>query len=559
MNQLSTERSNCNCQNPQTHSIGALMKDPIYAAIANRLKTISETKALFYTDAGIKRKHFAASLPENIKNRYKCSKCSDFFRKYGSLAYIEDSGRLVSALWEINSEVHSQIPEVNDSLTSLAKQVSRSQITGTFSPVLGVVGGEIMLEGKHIGTKEDNFPHFHGKLDETYIRNHHLGNYDMIHGGAKWLANRIGLDNAQRHLKKLSVFADAERNISVEHKKRINCALKIVEELQGIGKPLHIALPILMNKCHNNPELQSTIHALPHLGGSFLGAAINALQNGQGVQKALADVVTRTAIDNYKARDISKVTSNQLTEGMKEFEKEELMGALDRKMATVDDIPFVWKKPMTATKDALNPFELAGAKVNGELDKPLVEKAIAVSVSKFLTKILPDAISCKVKFGHSEPLFRLNTPKTDCKGIFKWDLDEERRPYCTIVGSRDINVTKYGLHAGWNDVAQVSPTPWTDSTATKSSVSNLDPTMLFLVEGKYLGGSESNVSSYGTALKANVYKHRIAVDAALANTRIAPVTNPAIGLAMSVQMDKEVFVRIETAESIKTYKVVGIE
>lgn len=561
-NSISNNNSNCGCQH--SSSTETLIQDRIYDDIANRLQKISSTKPLFVTDAVIKRSTLTALLPEHLKQKYNCTKCADFFRKYGSLAYMDDSGRLVSALWLLDDSVQTNVHEMESPLKAFSKMVSTANIIDTFIPSRDTLTCWTELHGKTVGIQPDTFPHFYGKLSSSYTQRDYLRAYLKSFGGAEWLRNRYGFSNAHRYVKQLFIFADAEPRISLEHKRRIKNVMNALAFLKDVNRPLAQSVPILFNQCHDSKELQAAAVSLAHIGGSFLGAAIDALHNGRSVERALADVVTRTSIENYKSRDISNATHNQLEQAQKAFEKEGLMSALDRRMATPQDLPTVWSasKAESNGNQATNPFAIASSKLRGGQcteGKPVVEKAKSISVSKFLTDVLPNAFRCKVKLSHRDTLFRLNVPKGDSKPIFTWDNMDDRREYCTLVSNADLLVSKYGLSDGWNEVTQVTPTPWTDNSAETSKVSNLDPTMLFIMQGEYHGSSESNVNSYGTALKGSLYQHRLAIDAALLSTSIEAVTNPAIGIAFSLQMTKEIFVRVEDEDAIRTYKLVGFE
>lgn len=113
-----------------------------------------------------------------------------------------------------------------------------------------------------------------------------------------------------------------------------------------------------------------------------------------------------------------------------------------------------------------DPFEALKTDSN-ILTKFVVEKAKNITVKTFLTDVLPNAISLKVKLNTVDGIYRINVPIEESNTIFIWDRESERRDYCTLVTNNGSHVSNYGLNGGWNDVEQVTPTPWTISISAQ--------------------------------------------------------------------------------------------
>ncbi|MDK9790005.1 hypothetical protein [Vibrio sp. D431a] len=547
------------------HSSEDFLNDPIYGSIAHRLHLISEVRPLFVTNAVISRTELIELLPTELKQTYNCTKCANFFRKFGSLAYMDDNGDLISALWSLDESIPTTNPHLKVALGEFAHRVQKSKIIRAFSPSMLNANGSNLLEGNTAGYDDRKFKHFHGRISDDYRARTYLEEYNEVKESLLRLKKRYGLKRAYDYVNEISIFSEPHKGISKSHKSRIMALKNILSVVRDLSGRIEVIVPTLYNICHENETLRNALFSLHHLGGSFLGAAIDELDKGWSVEKALREIVSRTAVENYKSKDISNVSMSQLSVAMKEFEQEGLMSALVRRMARPDDLPTYWKKSValdTKEQKSQNPFEIAMKAVNGHKfgeQKPTVNTVKDMTVKTFLREVLPNALACQIKLGNYASLFRLNVPTTTSRPIFVWDNENERREYCTCVSNTDERVSKYGLNNSWNDVVKISPTPWTSEDCTHSNVSNLDPSMLFILQGEYNGGSEQNVSSYGTALKQSLFKHRAAIDSALANTRIEPVTDPAIGISFSLNTNKEILVRVEDKEAIRTYRLLGIE
>ena len=83
--------------------------------------------ALFTTDAGPLFQSYLDAIPAD-KQHYNCHACRHFIDRFGSLAVIDESGKMLPAMWRPDDAIGFCSPVV----LALHNKVARSNVTGVF-------------------------------------------------------------------------------------------------------------------------------------------------------------------------------------------------------------------------------------------------------------------------------------------------------------------------------------------------------------------------------------------------------------------------------------------
>ncbi|WP_210499627.1 hypothetical protein [Vibrio crassostreae] len=526
----------------EMHNIDAYaMHDVIYDQIATAVKKLSKTRLLFKTTAVIEKGEFEQNFPAEMKEVYKCNACGEFFGKFGGVVYLDEKGNPKSALF---GEAKSDNADIQRSLDELKAKVESAPIVDFLHQ------SELNVKktgGFRVGLKKaGGWPHFYMDISKKY--NCAYGDFALIVNGTITLLDKYKESDLAHYLSELKAHVCAHKDIPAPQKEKIGNVKDAIERILGIkcshGVSYKKAVMLALDDAFGNKEKMSVLTSLIRFNGSTLGGAIRSLDGGQSIESVMEGVVSRLDIDNFRVQDTENLSQEGLKQAEKKFQESAYMSSLDRRRAKVEDLEHAWVKPNVDESEddvEFNPF--SKVKTKGQVvHKPVkVTAPQRVTLQRFINEILPKADSVRMDHKASGVPWTFNVPKDVMSpSIFVWD-DNSGRAYCSSVPRFsvhwfEVNVPSKGETGDrYVDIEAVVPTPWTFGI-DDSRMQGADPTWVLVATAKNEPRKIDAVSSYGQALKGELYPYRRAVDAALKHAKVECDGTYAVGFAFGVGM-----------------------
>ncbi len=355
---------------------------------------------------------YLTSFPEGSNLLYKtrtehdCSCCRHFIKNIGGVVNIID-GKIVT-LWDF--KVDGPYQQVIDAMAAYVRLHAIENIYLHTERIVGNANSRQLLEDKSVKT----WDHFFVNLPKEVVtkkdmigitRGANTANHDVLKRSLEEI-NSEAVQTVLDLIAQNSLYRGEEHKFAVEEFRKLQtrCALHA-----------------------NNVDLfvwenQDTVHeSVARIRNTVIGTLLVDLSEGKDLEDAVKSYEQKVAPTNYK-RPTALVTKAMIAQAQKTVEELGLTTALERRYATIDDITvnnllFADR----ATKKAMNVFDEIGAGVTVDIKK--LGKIEEVSISDFLTKILPTAQSLEVMFEnrHAGNLVSLIAPvDLTARQLFKW-------------------------------------------------------------------------------------------------------------------------------------------
>lgn len=390
------------------------------AALAKHFKEMSGHR-LFMTDAdgAVLWDTYLNSFPEGsnpiykTRTEYDCSCCRHFIKSIGGVVNI--IGGKVVTLWDF--KVDGAYQQVADTMASYVCSRAIENVYLHTERMVGNASSRQLLEDKSVKT----WDHYFVNLPKEVVTNKTLigtkrGETTATHDVMKRSLEEIAGGAVQTVL---DLIAQNSLYRGEEHK----FAVVQFGKLRAPFSRLKSATERDLFVWENMGNIQDSVAhgSVSRIRNTVIGSLLVDLSEGKDLEDAVKSYEQKVAPTNYK-RPTALVTKAMIANAQKVVEELGLTTALERRYATIDDITvnnvlFADR----AAKKKMGVFEDLSANVAVDMKK--LDKVEEVSISDFITKILPTAQSVAALFEnrHAGNLVSLIAPvDPTARQLFKW-------------------------------------------------------------------------------------------------------------------------------------------
>jgi hypothetical protein len=361
----------------------------IKQSVFNRFNANSNEE-LFTTGLGhrILFDAYLAALPEEDRQHHNCNCCKSFLNQFGDIVWITDG--VVHSMWEFEGEgIYKDVPK------ALHNLVISQPIQGAFKQ------DNLSLGTDHNFDKHGNrWEHFHVDLPQKHkggdsTKGHIRANHDVFKRALETLTLEA-VDQVIELINGNNLYRGAEK-------------LRVLQEFRS-----HLAQAALYAWEHHRA-------ACTRIRNDVIGTLLVDISEGLPLDRAVAIYEAKVAPTNYR-RPTALVTASMLEAAKTHLESEGLLGPLQRRHATVDDIPVaktLWvNRPVTQQVDVFEelksdlPFDLRKAKLEdikiGEFLRTL--KGVDQFEALFEPRLVGNLVNLTEAVDpEAQPLFHWNT------------------------------------------------------------------------------------------------------------------------------------------------------
>lgn len=404
---------------------------------------------LFVVDAGDLYSTYLSELQVDQRQVHTCSCCKQFIDRFGSLAFINGAGQLISAIWSGDAEgIYSLAGE------SLRHLVEHGKVTGVFLSAVDELGTPQTGEWSHfslalpravlyrakkptagqaMAQKHEDFGTLSRGLAEfkretcaqavTLLRGDALNRSEKVLGPASWLLNVHDM------------IRGAENR---EHRENIKW-------LAVAGAPAGFCTP------------RSTM----------IGTVLEDIEAGKSFEQVKQSFAAKMHPLRYQRPQAAPSMGN-IAAAEKLVEELGIGPSLERRFARLDEIEKVWTpSPVADQPDGTGGvFGHLKARVQGPTP-PLEMAPQTVTWVKFARDVLPIARKMSILMQSRMNFCALVTAvNADAPPILQWDREERRNPVSWYVYHNGSGPSDWGLMSGdWVPVTAIAlqPSMWGDA------------------------------------------------------------------------------------------------
>jgi hypothetical protein len=404
------------------------MEDTEYQNLREQLQAWGRTqlgtpayKRVFTTDANpdllweTYLDHFSGAE----RQHHNCGACRHFIKRYGPLVTITDAGRTVPVIWP--GDATWEIQDYDRVFADLHDLVAKAKVTGVFLTDATDWGTPVTGDWMHMALV---LPH-----DKPLPR----AKKGTMTAKQEMAARREDHNTVSRALADfpLELLEKAEALLSSDAAYRADRVMGPLTWLKAraLEKKNSGAVPF-RNKLWK--AIADAPDGFCHPRSSVVGSLIEDLSNGLAGPAALERFNAKMAPSRYQRATVAP-TAGAIAQAERLFQELGLGPALDRRYATMEDIPSgvaVWtppKPPGTETRQKL--FGNILPKMTTDIE-PLELPSVTMSWAKFARTVLPTATKIEVQVPRDAARFMALTTADDLTAppILAWDSPEARNP-----------------------------------------------------------------------------------------------------------------------------------
>lgn len=382
----------------------------IKSAVTNRFNELV-AKDLFVVgfEKNVLFEAYLNALPEDERQHHTCNCCRSFLNHYGPLVTI--NGAEIETLWQFtlpDDSIYAKVPAALDTL------IRTRMIDRTFVSDVTKLGTDFNRERLADGSVR-RWEHFFGELPREKL----FKPTDEL----KTVASLVGRQRTtkevfQRGLDTLTADAvatvlDLIQQNNLYRGQEYRSLVERFAKLQAEYRKL-------------NSDDARNLFAWANFkeGGKIRNTAIGTLlidlSEGTDIEQAVKTYETTVVAPSSFRRSSALVTESMVQRARDTIETLGLTSSLQRRHATVDDIPldhllFV-NRMSAAQRDA---FDALSGEV--KVNPKALQKAKAVTLDQFLSLILPNATSMQLYLENDHSFVSLIAPQdADAEGLFGW-------------------------------------------------------------------------------------------------------------------------------------------
>ena len=460
---------------------------------------------LFTTDVSGEKlwQSYLNTMELTHRQQHNCHECRRFVEKYGNLVWIDEDGKLESALWGLAPGIYSGV------FDTLAHKVEKAKVTGVFLSSEKVWGTPKTPDPKRneiwrhmsvlpplpyrntLKTAEQAMAE---KLEEYGMVCRALDDYPQpVVEKAMLLVNSDAMYRSEKIAGPLRWFADLQ--------------VQTFRKVRGIN-----------TKARTNKIWRAVAAAPPgfaHIRSGMTGTLLDDLAGGKSYEDAVKSFAAKMSPLAYM-RPQAPPSAGTILQANKIFEKLEASGALKRRFARLEDLRPLW----TPTRYPGIAAQTTGL-FDGLLPKTPTTFGVAggpITWTKFRDSVLPKAQSIQVQApSHGSYCAFVTAEDPGAPPILQWDFEGSRNPVSWYFYSQGSGAYQWGLSGGqWVPVTAVTlnPPQWGPHFANQAEGA------AFILQGCKDTG-QSGIALFPEILKSDLHGIRSVLEAYSARGRIS--------------------------------------
>ena len=371
---------------------------------------VGENTPLFLTDVDNLWDIYLNNLPEYGRQHYNCRCCRHFIERFGSLVVINEAGQMESALWSDNA------PEFfKKSATEMRKAVLNSRVKNVFVAEERVLGNPSTGIWSHLSI---TVPVSRVNKSRLYTANQIIAEKSEDYRMLSVAIQEYSIDTVNT----------AVGLLNTEELYRGDKCLGVATWFKGLHEVLFSANGSRAKENLRWLAVATAPTGFCHIKSSMIGTLLEDIQSGMRFEAVSRRFASKMDPSNYM-RSQSAPTQGAILEAERMVEKLGIANSLERRFATIDEIPeFMWRIPKfekTVESKSTGIFGNITPKEKLNTNAPVQDMNLPLSVmtwEKFKRTILPTAKSIEAKVENPNRLMALVTAKdSTAENILQWD------------------------------------------------------------------------------------------------------------------------------------------
>jgi hypothetical protein len=359
------------------------------------------------------------------RQHHNCSTCKQFIRSFGSLAVVNEGGRVVSCLWN-----EDDAPEnLRRSVAALSRAVRRSKIVSPF-----------LSKDKLWGTPETGvWNHLHIVPPKNILL-------------TEWIATPF-----QRMAEKKEDFKNVMRALSDFSPETLETALTLLrsDSLYRSEKVLGQAewlanLHKLRSSGKTNliwKEIATAPAGFCHPRSSMIGTLLEDIQAGGSFESVSRSFARKMHPLSYQ-RPQAAPTAMAIEQAERVVAQMGVASSFKRRFLRRDEVVSFWEAKPAVQEGGSGVFGSLRAKVN-QSNTTLTPPNQVMTWEKFQRTVLPTAERIEAKVPHNGSFFALVTAEDPtAPPILQWDAEENRNPVSWYFWHGGSSASSFCLSGG---------------------------------------------------------------------------------------------------------------
>ena len=376
-------------------------------------KIVASSDLMLQVDVG--RDELFDTFLEMVSNRqqHTCNSCRAFFRNYGNVVAINNAGDRVT-VWDIaaksnDSETGEDCDDYARVAAVLRAKVLAAPIRNPFLPHAPKLGN-----ASNLATLDDGsvirYHHVHAEVPRARL--FRKSDVDRLRGEMMATVQLFG-----RGLQTITIDA-VESVLSLIAENNLYRGKEFEKALKEFHKH-QVAYAKLTNDAKKSAYVWKHFKEGGRIRNTSVGILLVDLSKGVPLDTAVAAFERMVAPANYR-RTTAVVTESMVKNARKTIEALGYESALDRRHATIDDIPVTEAlyvdRAQAGKKQVFDALASAAVKPSKSFDK-----VQTVSISEFAKEVLPQTTSLEMYLEDTQNFASLIAPvDPDAKNLLAW-------------------------------------------------------------------------------------------------------------------------------------------
>jgi hypothetical protein len=385
---------------------------------------------------------FLDNVPQEDRQYHTCSCCRNFVNRFGDVVTIDEVGRPVSAMWDLDDTPEYYKPAVSAMLRRIESQRVKTPFLSSEltwgSPVTGV--------WRHMSIVPDK--------EHIYKRSTMTAGQKMaeLREDFKTMITALGefnepmLEQAVKLLKTDSLYRS---------EKVLGAAEWLLKLRRDYDATVRYRPNILWKAVATAPA------GFCHPRSSMIGTLLEDIAAGMNYNDIERRFKAKMSPLVYQ-RPQAAPKAGTIAQAEKVVEQMGIANSLKRRYALVEELNCIWikKKTAQAKKDGNGVFGHLAPREAVQV-KDMLLPAITVTWDKFQRTVLPGAerIQCYIHNSRSNYGAFTTAVDGDAPPILAWDQEDQRNPFSTYLWVGGSLPSQWSLPGGFVDVTAVAYRP----------------------------------------------------------------------------------------------------
>lgn len=404
-------------------------------SIQGRLNLAIERHGKYFFSTNVKGLFdtFLLGLPLAVRQHYTCNACRCFVNKWGGIVSITEQGMSIPVFWDFD------VPNLyHDAVMAARSEVSRSKVTGVFVSADKVWGQPVTGVWHHMAITPPNIVVL------------------------KSLAQTAGQVMAEKH-EDFKMLLNGLREYPIEVVEQALAVLRAdslyrSEKVLGVAEwlaRLHKQRSSTKNAVARTNMVWRAVAAAPsgfcHIRSTMIGTLLDDIIAGLSFDSVSRRFAEKMHPLHYQ-RPQALPSQGNILQAEKVLEKFGAAAALERRFATLEEIPTLWKPAHPAKHEAAMPGVFGHLKSKESISpiKPMEIPPITITWEKFYHTVVPTAEAIMFFVGNEKNNYSaiLTATNPAAPPILQWDFEEKRNQFSWYVYNGGSHPSQWELTAG---------------------------------------------------------------------------------------------------------------